>query len=107
MDFKYLCYLSLEKLLYRAPPKVDVVYRIHLDVGRPSINKVSGTFWRKTISSVHLIPAVAPFTNSFFTKFSTHVLAWISKYMPGKEWDVITYPFPNFNGYRWSLGMDK
>ena len=23
-----------------------------------------------------------------------------------KVWDLITYPFPNFNG-SWSLGMDK
>ena len=29
-------------------------------------------------------------------------------YMPNKECDEITYPFPNFNGpNRWSLGMDK
>ena len=23
--------------------------------------------------------------------------AWISNYMPNKVWDVIAYPFPNFN----------
>ena len=31
--------------------------------------------------------------------------AWISNYNYYKMWDEITYPFPNFNG--WRLGMDE
>ena len=34
-------------------------------------------------------------------------LAWISNYIHLKVWDEMTYPFPNFNGSRWSLWMDK
>ena len=30
-------------------------------------------------------------------------LVWISNHMPSKEWDEITYPYPNFNGCRWSV----
>ena len=35
--------------------------------------------------------------------------AWISNYMyiTSEVWDEITYPFLNFNGKTWSLGMDK
>ena len=32
------------------------------------------------------------------TWFNFTNLAWVSNHMPGKVWDEITYPFPNFNG---------
>ena len=32
---------------------------------------------------------------------------WISYHTPNNVWDEITYPFPNFNGYRWILGIAK
>ena len=30
-----------------------------------------------------------------------------SKYIHYNVWGEITYPFPNFNRIRWSLGVDK
>ena len=33
----------------------------------------------------------------FYGYSLTLIPAWISKYMPGKVWDEITYAFPNFN----------
>ena len=34
----------------------------------------------------------------FYWQSLTLIPAWISKYMPGKGWSEITYPFLNFNG---------
>ena len=39
-------------------------------------------------------------TGTVFTLYShelTLIPAWIRNYMPGKVWDKITYPLPNFN----------
>ena len=33
----------------------------------------------------------------FFRRRLTSIPPWISTHMPGKVWDEITYPFPNFN----------
>ena len=37
----------------------------------------------------------------------TLIPAWISNYINYNGWDEITYPFVNFNGNRWSVGMEK
>ena len=44
-----------------------------------------------------------PLLLTWLTLFPT----WISNYFHYKVCKEITYPFPNFNGNRWSLGMGK
>ena len=34
-------------------------------------------------------------------------MEWISNYINYKVWDEITYVFPNFNGARWILGVER
>ena len=36
--------------------------------------------------------------DSYYWYDLTVIPAWISNHRPGKVWDEITYPFPNFNG---------
>ena len=47
------------------------------------------------------------FTNSSSPSLTWINPTWISNCFNYKVWDKITYPFPNFNGYPWNLGMDK
>ena len=58
-----------------------VTFYIHLAPLWTWIALINATkYWSKGIDQgVHPIPA------------------WISNYMPSKEWNEITYPFPNFN----------
>ena len=44
----------------------------------------------------------------FYKHGLTSIPTWMSNHMPSKDWDEITYPFPNFNGctvdstiYKW------
>ena len=42
---------------------------------------------------------------TFYWHLLPLIPAWMSKRMPSKVWDAITYPFQNL--HRWSFGMDK
>ena len=43
-------------------------------------------------------------TRGAFYEYSLILIpAWISNHMPSKEWDEITYPFPNLIGLRMAM----
>ena len=46
------------------------------------------------VYAMALVSPGPPFTDMVLTL----IPAWISKYILGKVWDEITYPFLNFNG---------
>ena len=77
------------------------VYWIHPDVSpsicqslRPSVDKVSGTFWKKNIGSIYSIPSIYPYGVSLLTLFifvflASFVVLWWPNIWP-KMW------FPEF-----------
>ena len=53
--------------------------------------------FKEGLQIMHLLFLVS--CGPFYLHGLALIPAWISKYMPIKVWDEITYPFLNFNGY--------
>ena len=77
--------MKLESYFYHytsAPPKVEGGYTGFTPMSvrpsvcpsfRPSVDEVPGTFWKKTIASIHFIPGISPHGMSLLNPIHFHV----------------------------------
>ena len=78
--FNVFCIASLSKLLNKQLSRTGDMERYD-----------THTTW-------YVVPPSVNAWGPFYKHGLTFIPAWISNYIHYKDWDEITYPFPNFNG---------